>query len=124
MINNVILLGRVGRDMEISYTQSGVAIGKFSVATSENYKKDGGWVEKTTWHNIVLFSKMAEALADKIKKGSMVYVEGLIQIDKWEDKQGNKKSSTSIKASRVKVLDSSNKQESKEPTFDQGDIPF
>ena len=89
-VNKAILVGRLGGDPEIRYTPSGAAVANFTVATSENWKdKDGQKQEKTEWHKIVAFAKLAEICGEYLHKGKQVYIEGRIQTRKWEDKDGN-----------------------------------
>ena len=112
-VNKVILLGNLGSDPETRYTQAGETVTNFSLATSEKWKgKDGEQREKTEWHKIVTWRKVAEACRDYLSKGSQVYVEGKIVTEQWEDKEGNKRYTTKIDAQYVKFLDSKPKQES------------
>jgi len=104
-VNLAILLGNLGRDAEMSYTQGGTARCRFSVATSKSWAKDGDKKERTEWHNIVLWGKLGEALAKYLKKGKKVYLEGEIQTRSWDDeKSGQKKYMTEINASKVILL--------------------
>jgi len=114
-INKVIVLGRLGRDPEVRYTQSGAAVANFSIATSENWtdKASGERKERTEWHNVSVFGKMAENCEKYIHKGSQVYVEGKIQTDTYE-KDGETKKSMKIIANTVQFLDS--KSDRGEPT--------
>lgn len=100
-VNRVILVGRLGKDVELRTSQSGKSVGKFSLAT------DTGWGDnkKTDWHNIVTFDRIAENCSKYIKKGSMVYVEGRISYNKWEKEPGNNITITSIVANEVQFLD-------------------
>ncbi|HZP16668.1 MAG TPA: single-stranded DNA-binding protein [Terriglobales bacterium] len=97
-INKVILLGNLGKDPEVKYTPQGKPVAKFSLATNERYKdKDGQWQDRTEWHNIVLWERLAEIAGEYLKKGSKVYIEGRIRTDSWDDKQsGQKKYMTTI----------------------------
>lgn len=104
MINKVILIGNLGKDPEVSYTPGGLAICKFSLATSENSVKDGQKVEKTEWHKIVTFDKLAEICGQYLVKGKQVYIEGKIQTRSWDDKDGTKKYMTEIIANTMKML--------------------
>src|SRR5512146_765832 len=91
-VNKVILVGHLGKDPEVKYTPSGTAVASFSIATSERYKdKDGNWQDRTEWHNIVLWQRLAEIAGEYLKKGSKVYIEGKLQTRSWEDKQTNQK---------------------------------
>lgn len=105
-INKVIIIGRMGRDPEIRYTQSGQAVANFSIATDETYMgKDGQKVEKTEWHKIVAWGKQAEFIGSYLGKGRLVYVEGKIETRKWADQNGQERYTTEIKAERVQALD-------------------
>ena len=97
-INKVILLGNLGKDPEVKYTPQGTPVAKFSLATNERWKdKDGNMQERTEWHNIVLWQRLAEIAGEYLKKGSKVYIEGRIQTHSWDDKQsGQKKYMTEI----------------------------
>ena len=104
-INKAILVGRLGKDPEIRYTPSGTAIANFTMATSENYKdKDGQKQERTEWHRIVAFGKLAEICGEYLAKGKQVYIEGRIQTRSWDDKDGNKKYMTEIVANPMQML--------------------
>ncbi|MBI5327018.1 MAG: single-stranded DNA-binding protein [Deltaproteobacteria bacterium] len=104
-VNKAILIGRLGRDTEIKYTTSGMAIANLTIATSENYKdKDGQKQEKIEWHRIVAFGKLAEICGEYLSKGKQVYVEGRIQTRSWEDKDGSKKYITEIVANSMQML--------------------
>jgi len=104
-LNKVLLIGHLGKDPELSYTPSGVAVCKFSVATNESYKgDDGNWVEKTEWHNITAWRKLGEICSQYLKKGSKVYLEGKIQTDSYE-KDGKKNYFTKIVLSEMVMLD-------------------
>jgi len=97
-VNKVILIGNLGKDPEVKYTPQGTPVAKFSLATNERYKdKDGNWQDRTEWHNIVLWQRLAEIAGEYLKKGSKVYIEGRIRTDSWDDKQsGQKKYMTNI----------------------------
>ena len=99
----IIILGSLGRDAEIKNFPSGGGVMNMSVATSENWQKDGEWQSKTTWHNVKVFGKSVDYLAPKCVKGASVLVEGIINVDEYE-KDGVKKYNTFIKASSVKVI--------------------
>jgi len=104
-LNKVLLIGHLGKDPELSYTPSGVAVCKFSVATNESYKgDDGNWVEKTEWHNITAWRKLGEICSQYLKKGSKVYLEGKIQTDSYE-KDGKKNYFTKIVLNEMVMLD-------------------
>ena len=96
-VNKVILVGNLGKDPEVRYLDSGVAVANFSLATTENYKnKQGERVSQTEWHNIVLWRGLAEIAEKWLKKGSSVYIEGKIRARKWEDKDGNTRYTSEI----------------------------
>lgn len=106
-VNKVILVGNVGKDPEIKYSGSGVPVAKFTIATNERFKKDDEWQDRTEWHNIVAWQRLAEIVGEYVKKGSKVYVEGRLQTSSWEDKQsGEKKYRTEIVAGELVLLDS------------------
>lgn len=106
MLNKVQIIGRLGRDPELRYSQSGSPVCTLSVATDEGYTdRDGKKVDRTEWHRVVLYSKAAENCNQFLKKGSLVYVEGSLQTRKWQDQQGQDRFSTEIKAQRVQFLD-------------------
>ena len=106
-VNKVILIGNLGKDPEVKFTPSGVPVAKFSLATNENYKDkaSGEWKERTEWHNIVAWQRLAEIVGEYVKKGSKLYIEGRIQTSSWEDKQsGEKKYRTEIIANDLVLL--------------------
>ncbi|MCK4839025.1 MAG: single-stranded DNA-binding protein, partial [Desulfobulbaceae bacterium] len=98
MINKAILIGNLGADPEVRYTQSGAAIANFNLATTESWTKDGKKEEKTEWHRIVAFARLGEICGEYLAKGSRVYIEGRIQTRQWDDKDGNKRYTTEIVA--------------------------
>lgn len=131
MLNKVELIGRLGSDPEVRYTQSGTAICNFTMATSEKYKdKDGEKVEKTEWHRIVAFGKLGEICGEYLNKGKLIFVEGKLQTRLWEDKEGVKRYTTEIVIKDMKMLDRAegSKQESQASQQsnipDDDDIPF
>ena len=104
-VNKVIIVGNVGRDPELRYTQSGQPVASFSIATNERFKdKDGNWKDRTEWHRIVAWARLAEICGEYLRKGSQVYVEGRIQTRDWEDKEGNKRQTTEIIALSMQML--------------------
>jgi single-strand DNA-binding protein len=107
MINKVILVGRLGKDPEMRSTPSGQNVAKFTIATDERYTdKAGEKQERTEWHNIVAWGKLAEICGQYLRKGKLVYIEGSIRTDSWEDKEsGQKKYRTEIVANTMKMLD-------------------
>ena len=105
MINKAILIGNLGADPEVRYTPSGTKVTNFRIATSDNRKdKDGNWQKHTEWHQIVTFGKLADICGEYLSKGKQVYVEGRIQTRSWEDRDGQKRYSTEIVASDMKML--------------------
>jgi single-strand DNA-binding protein len=91
-VNKVILLGNVGKDPEIRSTPGGTMVASFSIATTERQKDgSGNWTDKTEWHNLVAFTKLAEIVRDYVKKGSKLYIEGRLNTRNWEDKDTKKK---------------------------------
>ena len=106
-VNKVILIGNLGRDPETRYMPDGGAITNISVATTDTWKdKAGEKQEKTEWHRVAFFGKLAEIAGEYLKKGSQVYVEGRLQTRKWQDKDGNDKYTTEIVADRMQMLGS------------------
>ena len=105
-VNKVILVGNLGKDPEVKFTPSGVPVAKFSLATNERYKdKAGEWQDRTEWHNIVAWQRLAEIVGEYVKKGSKIYIEGRLQTSSWEDKQsGEKKYRTEVVASDLVLL--------------------
>jgi single-strand DNA-binding protein len=104
-VNKAILVGNLGRDPELRYTQNGQAVVNFTLATSENWTdKSGEKVERTEWHRIVVWGKLGELCAQYLAKGRTAYVEGRIQTREWEDKDGNKRHTTEINAQTVTFL--------------------
>ena len=104
-VNKVILVGRVGKDPETKYLEGGVAVTKFSLATSESYKKDGTKVETTEWHNIVLWRALAEIAEKYVRKGNLLYLEGKIRTRSYGE-EGAKKYFTEIVADQMTMLGS------------------
>lgn len=107
-VNKAIVLGNLGRDAELRYTPGGAPVATLNLATTEvwNDKNNGKRQEKTEWHRVVLWGKTAEALAEYLKKGKQVYVEGRLQTRSWDDKDGNKRYTTEIRGDRVVLLGS------------------
>lgn len=91
-VNKVILIGNLGKDPEVKYTPQGTAVARLALATNERYKdKNGEWQDRTEWHNVVLWQRLAEIAGEYLKKGGKVYVEGRLQTRSWDDKQTNQK---------------------------------
>jgi single-strand DNA-binding protein len=104
-VNKVILVGNLGRDAELRYTPGGAAVATLNLATTEVWNdKAGQKQEKTEWHRVVLWGKQAESLQEYLTKGKQIYVEGRLQTRQWDDKDGNKRYTTEIKADRITLL--------------------
>lgn len=105
-INKVILVGNLGADPETRYTASGAAITGIRIATSESWKdkQTGELQERTEWHSITFFGRLAEIAGEYLRKGSQVYVEGRLQTDKWQDKDGNDRYTTKVIANEMQML--------------------
>lgn len=106
-LNKAMIIGRLGADPEVRYTQSNTAVATLSVATNERYKDNNGeWNERTEWHRVVAWGRLAEICQQYLKKGSQVYIEGPIQTRQWEGNDGQTRYTTEIKAREMKMLDS------------------
>jgi len=106
MLNKVMIIGRLGRDPELRYMQSGAPVCSLRIATDESYTdKEGTKVERTEWHSVSVFQRSAENCNTYLSKGSLVFVEGNLQTRKWQDQQGQDRYSTEIRAQRVQFLD-------------------
>jgi len=107
-INKVILIGNLGKDPEVRYASNGNAIANITLATSESWKdkNTGEQVDKTEWHRVVFFNRLAEIAGEYLKKGSKVYIEGKLQTRKWQDKSGQDRYTTEVVASEMQMLDS------------------
>jgi single-strand DNA-binding protein len=105
-VNKVILIGNLGKDPEVKYTPGGMPIAKFSLATNERFKdKEGQWQDRTEWHNIVAFQRLAEIVGEYVKKGGKLYIEGSLRTSSWDDKEtGQKKYKTEIIANDLVLL--------------------
>jgi single-strand DNA-binding protein len=105
-VNKVILIGNLGKDPEVKYTQGGMPVAKFSIATNERFKdKDGQWQDRTEWHNIVAFQRLAEIVGEYLKKGGKCFIEGSLRTSSWDDKEtGQKKYKTEIIANDLVML--------------------
>ena len=91
-VNKVILLGNLGKDPEVKFTPSGTPVAKFSLATNDRFKdKDGNWQDRTEWHNLTAYGKLAEIVRDYVKKGNKLYTEGRLTTRSWDDKESGKK---------------------------------
>jgi len=120
MVNKVILIGRLGADPEVRFTPDGTMVANLRLATDESYKsKDGEKVQKTEWHRIVAFRKLAEICQSYLSKGKQIYIEGRLQTRTWEDKDGIKRSTTEIVASNMRMLDGKGQGKSPDAWSDQ-----
>ena len=133
-LNKVLLIGHLGKDPELKYTPNGTAVCNFSLATTESYKADdGNWVDKTEWHNITAWRKLAETCANYLKKGSKIYAEGKIATDTYE-KDGIKRYMTKVVINSMIMLDSkgsssemaeeTQSNDSSGGSSDDDDLPF
>lgn len=121
-LNKAMIIGRLGQDPEVRYTQSNTAVANLSIATSERYKDSTGeWKENTEWHRVVAWGRLAEICQEYLKKGSQVYVEGPIQTRKWEDREGQTRYTTEIKALTLTMLDSKGSREEPPATPSKSD---
>ena len=120
-VNKVILIGRLGQDVELKHTPSGAAVANFSLATSEtwNDKSSGQKQERTEWHRVVFWGKLAELANQFLSKGSQCYVEGSLQTRSWDDKDGNKKYTTEINGKSLQFLDKKGDSENQKPAQEQ-----
>jgi len=131
-VNKVIVLGNLGKDPDLRHLPNGDAVCNFSLATTESWKdKEGNKQDKTEWHNVVIFRKLAEVAGEYLKKGRPVYIEGRLQTRKWQDKEGKDRYTTEIVADQMQMLGS--RDEAKEvaktstpANFDdmESNIPF
>jgi len=116
-VNKTILVGNVGADPEIRYTQNGGAVANFSLATKERYKdKSGVQQEKTEWHRIVIWGKLAEVVGEYVKKGQLLYLEGKNVTRKWEDNNGVEKYTTEVVCNSMQMLGRKSEESSNENT--------
>ena len=106
-VNKVILIGNLGKDPEARYTANGGAVANITIATSESWKdkNSGEQVDKTEWHRVIFFRRLAEIVGEYLKKGSKVYIEGKLQTRKWQDKDGQDRWTTEIVANEMQMLD-------------------
>jgi single-strand DNA-binding protein len=120
-VNKAILIGRLGKDPELRYTPGGQPVANFTLATSERWNdKNGQRQEKTEWHNIIAWGKLAELVNQYLKKGRAAYVEGRITTRSWDDRDGNKKYRTEIVANQVQFLSTQGEQPSGPGASDTG----
>ncbi len=129
-VNKVILIGNLGKDPELRYTPSGTAVGNFNIATNEVWTdKNGEKQTRTEWHRIVTWGKLAETCGEFLVKGKQVYVEGSIQTRSWDDKEGNKRTTTEVRAQRVVMLGRAEERAMEEAMpveekSEDSDVPF
>ena len=138
-LNKVMLIGKLGKDPEVRFTASGQAVAGFSLATNEKFKnKSGEWEERTEWHNVTLWGKLAEIAGEYLSKGKLAYIEGRLQTRKWQDKSGNDRYTTEIVGDKLQLLSpkgdasrgfdaaphASASDRMEEPPFQDDDIPF
>jgi single-strand DNA-binding protein len=118
-VNKAIILGSLGQDPDIRYTAGGAAVANISIATNEQWKdkESGEMQERTEWHRVVFFGRLAEIVGEYLRKGSQVYVEGRIQTRKWQDKEGKDRYTTEIVANEMQMLGS--KSGGSTASFDQ-----
>ncbi len=135
MLNKVILIGRLGADPEIRYTPSGAEVATFRMATNETWtNKNGEKEERTEWHRVVAWRNLAKICGEYLNKGRLVYIEGKIRTRSWEDRDGNKRYTTEVEATDMKMLGGTGEpqeRKAKEPDSDYAppaakdeDIPF
>ena len=125
--NRVIIIGRLGRDPELRYTQNGTPVANMSLATDETYTdRDGNRQKRTEWHKVVVWNRQAELVSNYLAKGRMALVEGSLQTNKWQDNQGQNRATTEIKAMRVVFMDSQGDTTARAPGSGggSGDDPF
>ena len=119
MVNKALLLGRLGADPEVRYTPDGTMVVNFRLATDLQWKdKNGEKLQRTEWHRIVTYGKLAEICGNYLSKGKLIFIEGRIQTRSWEDKDGVKRSTTEIVASNMQMLDSKGQTRSQEAVVD------
>lgn len=124
-INKAIIVGNLGNDPEIRYSSGGDAIANMNIATTDSWKdKEGRKQEKTEWHRVTMFGKLAEICGEYLKKGSQVYIEGKLQTRKWTDKSNIERYTTEIVADRMQMLGGNRKADDSKSDDIDDDIPF
>jgi single-strand DNA-binding protein len=119
-VNKVILIGNLGQEPELRYTGGGTAVCNMRLATNESYtNRDGEEVQKTEWHNVVAWGRLGEVCNEYLDKGSQVYFEGSLQTREWEDRDGNARYTTEVKAQEMMFLDSNRQGAPASGDFDQ-----
>ena len=123
-VNKALIIGNLGQDPEIKYTQSGSPVANLSVATSERWKdkNTGEQKEQTEWHRVVVFGRLAEIAEQYLKKGSKIFIEGKIQTRDWEDAEGNKRYTTEVVAREMTMLDSRSSMGSDTPSSSDSSV--
>jgi len=125
MLNKVELIGRLGADPELKITPSGSAVANFNIATAEKFtNKDQEKEERTEWHRIVTWNKLAEICGEYLQKGNLVYIEGKLRTRSWEDRDGNKRRTTEVVAKKMLMLDRAGKRSDDVPPPPDEDLPF
>lgn len=124
--NKIVIVGNLGQDPEVKTTQNGTPLTTMSVATKERFKsKTGDIGDRTEWHRVVMFNRLAEIAGEYLAKGSQVLIEGKMQYRKWEDENGNVKHQAEIVADQMKMLGGkTDKSNGNQKTVDPGNIPF
>lgn len=126
-VNKAIIVGNLGKDPEVKFLTNGDAVCSFSIATTDSWKdKEGQKQEKTEWHNIVMYRKLAEIAGEYLKKGSPIYVEGSLQTRKWTNKEGQERYTTEIVANSMQMLGGKpqeKQQTQQEPQEDKYEAP-
>ena len=121
-LNKIMLIGRLGRDPELRFTQSGKPVCNFSVATDESYvDRDGNRVDKVEWHDIVMWDRAAENAANMLRKGALIYIEGKMQTREWQDQQGNTRKNKEVLAAVWQFLEPKNSNRA--PAHDDQNAP-
>tara|TARA_B100001248_G_scaffold12558_1_gene8231 strand:- start:5405 stop:5809 length:405 start_codon:yes stop_codon:yes gene_type:complete len=129
-VNKVIIVGNLGQDPEARFTPQGTAVTNLSIATNESWKNQEGQIQdRTEWHRVVLYGKMAETAGEYMRKGSMVYVEGRLRTKEWEDQNQNKRKTTEIMCDNFTMLgrradNQPNQNNRLERTAEDDDLPF
>ena len=129
-VNKVIIVGNLGQDPEARFTPQGTAVTNLSIATNESWKNQEGQIQdRTEWHRVVLYGKMAETASEYMRKGSMVYVEGRLRTKEWEDQNQNKRKTTEIMCDNFTMLgrradNQPNQNNRLERTAEDDDLPF
>jgi len=134
-LNKVLLIGNTGKDPEVRYTASGTAVASFSLATSEKFKNKGGeWEERTEWHKVILWGKLAEIAGEYLTKGKTVFIEGRLQTRKWQDRDSTDHYTTEIVGEKMQMLsrkegngrteEAAPSHEDQAPLPNDDDVPF